>query len=137
MKIRPATVADRSDVLAIDHLAQTRLAFIDRVLSSGTCFVAEVDGRVVAYASLEYTFYEQGFISMVYVADPDRRRGIGRALTEAVVRRCKTRKVFTSTNQSNRAMQRLLSGIGFVPSGTISNLDEGDPELVYFLDLKR
>ena len=137
MTIRPATVADRGDILAIDHLAQTRLSFIDRVLSSATCLVAEASGRVVAYASLEYTFYEHGFISMVYVADRDRRRGIGRALTEAVVARCTRRKLFTSTNQSNRAMQQLLTGIGFVPSGMITNLDEGDPELVYFLELTR
>jgi hypothetical protein len=32
-------------------------------------------------------------------------------------------------------MQELLRLLGFVPSGVIHNLDPGDPELVYFLDL--
>ena len=104
------------------------------MLSSATCLVAEDDGRAVAYASLEYTFYDHGFISMVYVAKRERRRGIGRALMEAIVARCATRKLFTSTNQSNMAMQQLLSGLGFAASGTIANLDDGDPELVYFFD---
>ena len=32
-------------------------------------------------------------------------------------------------------MQALLDSLGYVPSGEIHNLDPGDPELVYFLDL--
>jgi hypothetical protein len=37
---------------------------IDRVLGSATCLVAEQHGGVVAYAALEYAFYEQGFVSI-------------------------------------------------------------------------
>ena len=44
-------------------------------------------------------------------------------------------KLFTSTNQSNTPMQALLALLGYVRSGVIDNLDPGDPELVYFLDL--
>ncbi|WZB72100.1 hypothetical protein WJ968_11125 [Achromobacter xylosoxidans] len=44
---------------------------------------------------------------------------------------CDTAKLFTSTNQSNVAARRLMAKAGFVPSGMIENLDEGDPELVY------
>ncbi len=49
---------------------------------------------------------------------------------------CQTDKLFTSTNQSNRPMQKLLEKLGYQPSGYIENLDEGDPELVYFKRLK-
>jgi len=138
MQIRDATPADRDLIIAFDHLAGSdpgRIQFIDRVLRSATCLVAERRGRAIAYAALEYTFYDNGFVSMVYVAEAERRRGVGRALMEALAARCRTPKLFTSTNESNEPMQELLTLLGFVPSGVIHHLDPGDPELVYFLDL--
>jgi GNAT superfamily N-acetyltransferase len=139
MRIREGTPADRDTIVTFDHVAQTdpaRVRFIDRILRSATCLVAERDRTVAAYGALEYTFYEQGFVSMLYVAQPHRRQGIGRALMQALAARCDTPKLFTSTNQSNQPMQRLLTGLGYVPSGVIHNLDPGDPELVYMLDLR-
>ena len=41
------------------------------------------------------------------------------------------KKLFASTNASNTASQALMTKAGFVPSGQIDNLDEGDPERVY------
>lgn len=138
MQIRDATPADRDAIIAVDHLAASdrgRIKFIDRVLRSATCLVTEREGEVIAYAALEYTFFDNGFVSMVYVDAPERRRGVGRALMEACAVRCKTPKLFTSTNESNEPMQELLELLGFVPSGVIYNLDPGDPEVVYLLDL--
>ena len=34
-------------------------------------------------------------------------------------------------------MQALCEKLGFVKSGWIDNLDEGDPEIIYFKRLKR
>ena len=138
MQIRDATPTDRDQIVALDHLAGSepaRVQFIDRVLRSATCLVAERAGRPIAYAVLEYTFYDNGFVSMVYVTKPERRRGVGRTLMEALAARCKTPKLFTSTNESNQPMRELLTLLGYIPSGEIHNLDADDPELVYFLDL--
>jgi len=138
MEIREATPADRDAILTFDHVAQLepeRVHIIERILRSATCLVAVRDGCVVAYGSLEYSFYENGFVSIVYVAEPERRRGIGRALLQDLAARCSTQKLFTSTNQSNEPMQKLLVSLGYTPSGLIQNLDPGDPELVFFLDL--
>jgi RimJ/RimL family protein N-acetyltransferase len=44
---------------------------------------------------------------------------------------CKTPKLFTSTNQSNKPMQKLLGKTGFTFCGQIDALDEGDPEMFY------
>jgi hypothetical protein len=44
-----------------------------------------------------------------------------------------TADVFTSTNESNLPMQALLNSEGWVLSGKLVGLDDGDPELVYFL----
>jgi GNAT superfamily N-acetyltransferase len=138
VQIRDATPADRDQIVAVDELAGSepgRVQFIDRVLETATCLVAERAGRPIAYAVLEYTFYDNGFVSMVYVAEPERRRGVGRTLMEALAAHCRTPKLFTSTNESNQPMRELLTLLGYVPSGVIHNLDPGDPEFVYFLDL--
>lgn len=137
LNIREATLADREPIYGFDELAQQepdRTAFIDRAVRSGECLVAEVDGRIVAYGVLEYTFFGNGFVSMLYVAPVARRRGIGKALLRSLSSRCSTTKLFTSSNESNFAMRRLLEVLGWTPSGSISNLDVNDPELVYFFD---
>ena len=140
ISIREGTLADRDAIVSFDAIAHsdpTRVTFITRVLASSDCLVAERDGQVVGYVVLEYTFYENGFVPMLYVTRKERRSGVGRALMRAIASRCKTRKLFTSTNQSNKPMQELLENLGYEPSGVIENLDPGDPELVYCLRLQQ
>lgn len=134
MEIRPARASDAQAIKTFDAIARfdaSRVTLIDRSIESNQCFVAVVDERVVAYGILNYTFYEQGFVGMLYVHPEFRRRGIGSALMTCLEGRCKTVKIFTSTNQSNTPMQALLAKLGYRPSGIIENLDEADPELVY------
>ena len=138
--IRDANYSDRGAILAIDEIAQCeqeRIDFIDRVLDSATCLVADSNGTVIAYGVLEYSFFGNGFVSMVYVAKSARRRGVGRSLMRVLANQCRTSKLFTSTNESNSAMRALLATLGYVPSGVIENLDPDDPELVFFLSLNR
>ncbi len=51
---------------------------------------------------------------------------MGRALMQHVESICPTDKLFTSTNQSNISMQELCRSSGYVASGVVENLDEGD-----------
>jgi ribosomal protein S18 acetylase RimI-like enzyme len=81
---------------------------------------------------LEYTFFEHGFISLIYVSGRARRSGAGWMLLRYLVSTCETPKLFSSTNQSNGPMQALFSKAGFEPSGKIHNLDPNDPEIVYY-----
>jgi len=69
---------------------------------------------------------------MLYVNPAYRRQGCGEMLMVHMEKACRTNKLFTSTNQSNKPMQALLEKLGFTLSGRIENLDPGDPELVYF-----
>ncbi len=137
MQVRKGTPEDREVLVAFDQIAisdEERVKFIEGALRSETCLVADQDGALVGYVVLEYTFYDQGFVSMLYVAEAARRRGVGRVLMRETEARCETLKLFTSTNESNDPMQALLRSLGYVRSGIIHNLDPGDPELVYFLD---
>ena len=139
MELRLAQITDADSLITFDHVARSETArarFIREQVKSAACYVAVIDGNVVAYAVLNYKFYDNGWIEMLYVHPQFRRQGIGSALIRHLINECRTPKLFTSTNQSNFPMQRLLASLGFDRSGYIENLDEGDPELVYFKRLR-
>ena len=48
----------------------------------------------------------------------------------------RTGQLFTSTNRSNLPMRRLCDRLGFQRSGVVENLDNDDPELVYYKRLE-
>lgn len=66
------------------------------------------------------------------VSQTHRGQGIGSYLLIALQKQCRTEKLFTSVNLSNTGMQALLLRQGFIHSGQVDNLDDGDPELFYF-----
>ncbi len=139
MELRIATITDAEAIIAFDHVAASepaRIQFIYHQIELSACYVAVIDAKVVAYAVLNYKFYDNGWIEMLYVHPEFRRQGIGSALLHHLVNECRTPKLFTSTNQSNFPMQRLFAMLEFDRSGFIENLDEGDPELVYFKRLR-
>lgn len=133
--IRPATSRDIDAICGFDHLArqgsQQRRAFVQRAVGAANCFVIEAHGQVIGYAVLEYSFYEQGFVSMLYIRREYRRQGVGMRLMQHLESVCQMPKLFTSTNLSNLPMQSLLAKLGYTLSGVIHHLDENDPELVY------
>ncbi|MCX8026153.1 MAG: GNAT family N-acetyltransferase, partial [Thermanaerothrix sp.] len=73
----------------------------------------------------------------LYIHPAHRRRGAGTRLMQYLECVCRTPKLFTSTNLSNRPMQALLAKLGYILSGVIHHLDENDPELVYVKYLRR
>lgn len=132
--IRPAVENDIEALCSLDLIARQdegRQEFIRREVASGDCFVAVTDGTVIGYGVLNYTFYYNGCVDMLYVHSEHRRRGAGEALLRHMETLCRTPKLFTSTNLSNLRMQSLLAKLGYELSGVIHNLDEGDPEIVY------
>lgn len=139
MIVRLASITDADAIVAFDRVAvsePSRVQFIHNQIESSACYVAVIDANVVAYAVLNYKFYNNGWIEMLYVHPQFRCQGIGSALIRHLVNECRTPKLFTSTNQSNVPMQQLLATLEFDRSGFIENLDEGDPELVYFKRLR-
>ena len=113
-----------------------RREFVRRRTARGECWVACKGGVVVGYAVLDYSFYSCGFVALLMVDPGHRREGVGAALMLHLESLCETEKLFTSTNESNAPMQALLAKLGYAPSGTIYNLDPGDPELVYVKALR-
>lgn len=133
--IRQGCEADRDSLYTLDPVCRDdrhRRWLLDLALGSSGCLIAESDGSIVGYALLTHTFYGNAMIEVLHVAERARRRGIGARLVRHAIELCRTPKVFTSTNESNGPMRALLAAEGFEHTGTIHNLDEGDPELVFY-----
>ncbi len=140
IEIHKAVKKDVEAMCTFDHVAQCdgkRKEFISNAVRAGHCWVALFAHQIVGFVVLEYAFYGNGFISLIYIHSDFRRRGIGSALMRHAEALCRTEKLFTSTNQSNRSMQALLDKLEYARSGIIENLDEAEPELVYFKRLRK
>jgi ribosomal protein S18 acetylase RimI-like enzyme len=133
-RIRLATVTDLPAVLATDHMRADpeRRDFVRKAIELHQCWLAEAAGEAIGYVVADESFFGYPFIELLMVAPTFRRGGVGTALMRHVEALFSGPKLFTSTNQSNLAMQALLDRLGYVRSGVIDNLDEDDPELVYF-----
>lgn len=139
MFVRLATETDVAALIALDSVAEhepQRAAQIRAWCGQGDCYLAEEQDVVMGYGVLHYHFFGCGFIEMLMVGERYRRRGVGQALITALKSHCRHPKLFTSTNRSNLPMQRLLLNAGFVASGQIDNLDDGDPEQVFSIPLR-
>ena len=80
---------------------------------------------------MNHGFFERGFVALIYVVPTHRRHKIGCDLFAECESRCKSTRIFTSTNESNLPMQLFLASRGYVLSGRVQDLDEGDPELFH------
>lgn len=132
--VEPAGAGDLERTLAMDpRVADTqgRREFHERAFGASETLVARHQGEVVGCAVFDRSFFEQPFISLLYVDPVHRRGGIATAIVRHVESICPGEKLFTSTNESNAAMHAFCGALGFAPSGRIDNLDEGDPEIVY------
>jgi GNAT superfamily N-acetyltransferase len=134
--IRPATGADAALIASIDAASGApqdahRAALVPTLLAFGMSWIAEADSAAAGYAIVSKRFFSRPFVELLVVAPAHRRQGVG----EALMARCEEAHdggaLFTSTNQSNTAMQALMAKAGYGASGIIYNLDPGDPELVF------
>lgn len=129
MNIRPATLDDYPALCSIDSIAGKDSARRDCILSwlrSAEPHVAEANGMVAAYGVLTDQFFGYPFIEMIMVGEKYRRIGLGEALVRHFQSKTTGAKLFSSTNASNGPMQTLFCKLGFVKSGQIDNLDDGD-----------
>lgn len=137
--IERASSEDFEHICALDETAHRppRRRLIGDSCANGRVAVARVDGVIRGYVIFDESFFDQFYVRLLMVHPDFRRHGLATALMRAAELECQTGKLFTSTNQSNLPMQRLCERVGFVKSGYVENLDEGDPELIYVKLLAR
>lgn len=126
-----------SELDSLEYRGSSRRRQIEAAAREGTLIVAEVEDEIAGYAVIDYAFFQRGFVALVVVASRHRRRGIGLQLLRAARRMCRTGTLFTSTNASNLAAQSLFEAAGFKRAGVVENLEPGDPELIYCVEVNR
>ena len=138
--IEKATQKDLETICTLDSMVlgnPSRRDFLDNAVKADQCLVAIIQNAIVGFAILETSFYGQGFISLLIVHPDYRKQGVAKALIQHIESICKAEKLFTSTNKSNVIAQQVFESLGFVRSGYVENLNESDPEIIYFKRLRR
>lgn len=136
--IHSASPADLQTLCRLDPLAQSynvRAKFIKHSIESKYCHVVQSDEEPLGFGVMDYSFFGNPFISILFIVSDRRRLGAGSELICYMESISRTDKLFTSTNLSNQPMQSLLRKLHYSPSGIFHNLDENDPELIFFKSL--
>lgn len=137
--VRLAEAGDFERILRMDSSAQvgpSRRTLVENAVSCGQCWVAINDEALAGFGVMSYIFFDRGFVSLVYVDSARRRRGVATSLFDEFERRCRSGRIFTSANLSNLPMQSFLVARGYVLSGVVQDLDDGDPEMFYSKSLR-
>lgn len=111
----------------------SRRDHIKKAIEEEKCIVVKNENKIVGFLIYDTHFFECSFISLLIVKPSERRKGYATSLITYFISIAPTKKIFSSTNQSNKRMQEVFKVNGFVQSGFIENLDEGDPEIIYFI----
>lgn len=135
MNIVAAQIADLNAIVQLDREVignMSRRKSIENAIMQERCIIVKENDKVVGFLIYDTNFFECTFISLIIVSPSKRRKGYGSQMLNFMVRTSLTQKVFSSTNRSNNSMQKVFEANGFVESGIVENLDEGDPEILFY-----
>ncbi|QNO15867.1 GNAT family N-acetyltransferase [Alkalicella caledoniensis] len=130
-----AQLKDLDKIVEIDKSVighNGRKDMLKKSIESESCLISMQENEIAGFLTYNTNFFGYSFIELVIVSPQERRKGHATALLQHFVKIASTEKIFSSTNQSNTRMQEVFERNGFTRSGIIENLDEGDPELIYF-----
>ena len=131
----------RSELIDLDEIvnidrevigSDRRRMYIMKAIEENRCLVVKNEFSIVGFLIFHTDFFDCYFISLIVVKPTERRKGYATSLMEYFLSVSPTKKIFSSTNQSNKRMQDVFKANGFKQSGIVENLDEGDPEIIYF-----
>jgi ribosomal protein S18 acetylase RimI-like enzyme len=135
VNIVEAQLTDLNAIVQIDREVignASRRDFIEDAIKQGRCILVKENNDVAGFSIYDTNFFECTFISLIIVPPAKRRKGYASHMLNHLVRTSLTDKIFSSTNRSNQSMRKVFEANGFVESGIVENLDEGDPEIIYF-----
>jgi ribosomal protein S18 acetylase RimI-like enzyme len=130
-----AQLIDLDDIVNIDEEVignDSRCEYIRKAIDENRCIVANYKNLIVGFLIFDTHFFDCSFISLIIVRPNERRKGYASSLIKYFINISPTKKIFSSTNKSNKKMQEVFKANGFIQNGFIENLDEGDPEIIYF-----
>ena len=135
MQIEVAQQIDIDVMVALDALvsgSSRRSHLITETVEQHHGYLARQENRIVGFLLMHQHFFELPFIELLMVYPPFRRQRIATAFMQHIETISTPGKLFTSTNLSNKPMQRLCERLNYIRSGIVEHLDEDDSELFYF-----
>ncbi|MFJ7662340.1 GNAT family N-acetyltransferase [Lysinibacillus sp. NPDC097162] len=135
MPVIEASIEHIDDLCTMDKEVigeYSRKDMIIKAIEEKRCLIQRTHSGIAGFLIFTTNFFECSFISLVIVKPSERRKGVASSLLASFVSMAPTPKIFSSTNQSNLQMQKVFEEAGFNRSGFIENLDDGDPEIIYF-----
>ncbi|PGS46820.1 GNAT family N-acetyltransferase [Bacillus sp. AFS041924] len=133
MEISRAVMNDFESIVSLDSQiigSRIRESQIKSSIEENRCIVCKVNEKVKGFLIYHNYFYSYLFIDLIIVSPDMRRLGIAKNLM-IYIENLAEKKLFSSTNKSNIPMQKLFQALGYIESGLINHLDEGDPEVVF------
>lgn len=140
MKIVKAEKTDLENIVLLDKEmigTDRRKEEIGEAVAQSRCLLVFQESELAGFLIYHTSFFECCFISLIMIKPSFQRRGLASSLLKHMADISPTEKLFSSTNQSNDAMHMVFQTNGFTKSGFIDNLDEGDPEIIYFTEKRR
>ncbi|QWU47307.1 GNAT family N-acetyltransferase [Bacillus sp. NP247] len=134
--VAKASIDDLDSILHIDVAVigdDSRRNYIKHAIDEGNCIIAKEDNSISGFLTYDTNFFGSTFLSLIIVSPTKRRQGHASSLISYMLRHFPTQKIFSSTNESNTNMQKVFKANGFMRSGMIENLDEGDPEIIFHI----
>lgn len=138
---RRMTLADVPQVHAIEEKTfptpWSYQSFVDEMTTNKCAryIVAEEDGRVIAYAGA-WLVFDEGHITNIAVEQSARGRGVGTAVTRALMQYASNMGVSYMTlevRRSNLAAQRMYRALGFIELGVRKRYYEDNGEDAYLM----
>ena len=130
--VRTATEGDLGFVSQDGHLPDS---VVKRKVSDADVLLALRDGEPVGYLRLEWLWSRLPYIEMIWVLEPYRRAGVGRALlahTEAEVTSRGHDSLYSSSQADEPEPQAWHRRVGFAECGWLAGLNEGGVGEVFF-----
>ncbi len=130
--VRTATEGDLNFVSQDGHLPDS---FVKRKVSDADVFLALRDGEPIGYLRLEWLWSKLPYVEMIWVLEPYRRAGVGRALLAHVEAEVASRghvALYSSSQADEPEPQAWHRRMGFEECGVLAGLNEGGIGEVFF-----
>ncbi|QWG30145.1 GNAT family N-acetyltransferase [Bacillus mycoides] len=134
--VAKASIDDLDSIVHIDVAVigdDSRRNYIKHAIDEEKCIIVKEDNSIFGFLTYDTNFFDCTFLSLIIVSPTKRRQGHASLLISYMLSHSPTQKIFSSTNESNESMQKVFSANGFIRSGIVENLDEGDPEIIFYI----
>ncbi|MFQ5520568.1 MAG: GNAT family N-acetyltransferase [Candidatus Methylomirabilia bacterium] len=105
---------------------------VQAALDRQELLVAHVNGEVVGTLGYRTDWFACTLVMLVSVRADWRRRGVARALYQALEERSPSPRLFSSALETDVAAIQMHRALGFIPSGHVDNLPQGSRELLFY-----